>query len=245
MDLTKMLNQSPVAMDFQQKSPRSPDTAFINQLPMEILEEILVLLPMEDLLFAQCICRHWHDIIQGSRLQRALYMLPDHGDTYGLNPLLMKYFRFSRSVQGELDIILKRSHIGKLITCENASWRKMYPVQPPESLRAFQLCYPKEVEWTGYMRHWDSLCYLRSGASAWKIGEAFGSTTDLILAFVALSKREVAENASKSEEDCDKGMTSFPKDRMATYLSIREWFQATDFFDAGRLALTFDQLPRW
>lgn len=43
----------------------------------ELLENILVRLPMKKLLLAQRVCKHWHSLINGSiRLQRALFMAP-------------------------------------------------------------------------------------------------------------------------------------------------------------------------
>lgn len=43
----------------------------------ELLENILVRLPMKRLLLAQRVCKHWKALIDGSlRLQRALFMVP-------------------------------------------------------------------------------------------------------------------------------------------------------------------------
>ncbi|CZR52842.1 uncharacterized protein PAC_02719 [Phialocephala subalpina] len=112
----------------------------------EILENILLQLPVRDLLVnAQLVCRDWNTAIKSPTLQRALFFLPVPGTQIQysrFNPLLRKVFSpwFSKTqkknvyargkVFKDLDWYSSHEKIAAYAIKE-ASWRRMLPVQPP------------------------------------------------------------------------------------------------------------------
>lgn len=124
-----------------------PQTAVLTT--PELLTDILLHLPLLNLLHAQRICKSWnHIIISTPSLQRALFFSPEP-DTMAprFNPLLKKHFPMWFSeldsptnvvrVSGraicdlfEEEIGLSTGYAAKLMR-EEASWRKMLVIQPP------------------------------------------------------------------------------------------------------------------
>ncbi|KAF4307148.1 hypothetical protein GTA08_BOTSDO06092 [Botryosphaeria dothidea] len=101
----------------------------------ELLELILSFANLGDLLSAQRTCQRWKAVIDGSiKLQRCLYILPDRrgADCYGLNPLLVQRFRFSRDARGYLSVDTNTEWQERVLSCPSASWRRMLVSQPPE-----------------------------------------------------------------------------------------------------------------
>ena len=138
------LSLIPIAPIPSQRPSSTPEPLQI----VELLEQILLHLPMRDLLLAQRVCTRWHSLVtQSKRIQRALYFLPAAtpitGLRYPFNPLLAcafaDYFYFSPFMEpiyiasGYLDIILKSTskQWDESITRKEASWRKMLVCQPP------------------------------------------------------------------------------------------------------------------
>ncbi|KAF8850621.1 hypothetical protein BDZ45DRAFT_679679 [Acephala macrosclerotiorum] len=111
----------------------------------EILENILLQLPVRDLLVnAQLVCRRWNTVIKSPTLQQALFFLPESENKDQeprFNPLLKEVFPpwFSKNqkiiyargkVFNELDWNSSHEKIAAYARKE-ASWRQMLPVQPP------------------------------------------------------------------------------------------------------------------
>lgn len=119
----------------------------IQTLPTELLEKILLYIPMVDLLRSQSICKDWKSLVQDSiNIQRALFFAPKPQPEYEKtdreeNPLL--YSRFPAwIIDGENElgdkiatfIPLSLYHEGPdpmHIANPTASWRRMLLTQPP------------------------------------------------------------------------------------------------------------------
>lgn len=131
--------------------PHSP----IQSLPPELLEMVLLQLPMCDLLFAQSVCKHWEATIKGSsKVRKALFFDPESsplGEIYSKdsvkNQLLYNRFRgwqipINNEYNGPVASFIEFSSatIGDLdhIWQPTSSWRKMFLTQPPyEDLSLF------------------------------------------------------------------------------------------------------------
>jgi hypothetical protein len=116
----------------------------------ELFEAVLLQLSQRDLLVLQRVSRRWRDTIAGSpTVQQKLFFQPiDHAAEPELNPLLREIFpplfvpeevpnSWSNSRDwnntSEIDSLdwYKDGSRKKKIMREDASWRRMYPVQPP------------------------------------------------------------------------------------------------------------------
>ncbi|KAF2006414.1 hypothetical protein P154DRAFT_258943 [Amniculicola lignicola CBS 123094] len=134
--------RKPILYSTRKTSPPAPLEVY------ELLEQILLLLPMRDLLLSQRVCRRWrHVIVDSKPIQRALHFLPVSDDTPGRyeNPLLFDeppfcdYFGIGiMGDEGGLTGILMvgDSHSGwkkgwpKAFRYTEASWRRMQLTQP-------------------------------------------------------------------------------------------------------------------
>jgi hypothetical protein len=123
-------------------------------LTPELLEAIFFHLPLQDLLRVQRVCRGWRDIIaETPTLQRKLFLQPAHAsDTQPeFNPLLQKIFPNLLMVGDPLQLpeiwictgdLLESNffvhdiHRTQVLRPE-ASWRRMFPVQPPAKIEEF------------------------------------------------------------------------------------------------------------
>lgn len=86
-------------------APSAPPKSTAEPLQVvELLELILLNLPMRELLLSQRVCRRWKDVITGSQaLQRALYFLPEpdvecHSPSFTGKPI-SSYFRPNRLLE--------------------------------------------------------------------------------------------------------------------------------------------------
>ena len=105
----------------------------------EIFEEVLLLLPLKELLVnAQRVCRHWHiTIVSSLRLQRALFFVPatrqpdfctlrrTGGPDYGVEPPAPNPF-------GDLISIREYTNRSAAFDYRFASWRRMLVSQPQQ-----------------------------------------------------------------------------------------------------------------
>jgi hypothetical protein len=129
-----------------QKPPRASTSVFA--IP-ELLECIFHQLPLGEILRVQRICRQWRDIITDlPSLQEALFFRPktDRLHEPEFNPLLQSLFpplfdmtAVNYSSMHEEDEIkalpwYKDLNRRSSVLMEDASWRKMYPVQPPAKI---------------------------------------------------------------------------------------------------------------
>ena len=113
----------------------------------ELFEQVLLQLDMRTLLTsAQRVCRHWHETISLSPLlQEKLFFRPA-ADTAGprvRNPLLCELFPHFFPAEGaeqlrkfsmkefEDELPLGRGDCNALFMYKRASWRRMFPTQPP------------------------------------------------------------------------------------------------------------------
>ncbi|CAI6335894.1 unnamed protein product [Periconia digitata] len=132
----------------------STSTALTN-LPYEILEMILLFLPMRDLLLSQRICRYFKETIVSSKtIQRALFFEPSH---YPENPAKWDILRWNPLFEEKLAPSFNIRIIGVSCTQEGfvkmvaharlpkdasacpkwsdcASWKSMMITQPPATL---------------------------------------------------------------------------------------------------------------
>jgi hypothetical protein len=124
----------------------------------EVLEQILLHLDMRDLLRCKTVSSHWRQLISDSpALQQHLFLAPApfrDGQTPRMNPLLAELFpslfdlKMPRTLSGwdnsgmlsELGWLEDQNAQSKMFHPE-ASWRSMYPVQPPAKVNSFQFCY--------------------------------------------------------------------------------------------------------
>lgn len=134
-------DQVPIPASASQK-PRTPVPLEI----VELLEQILLHLPMRDVLLAQRVCTRWRSvIIHSNRLQRALYFVPSpipSGSCPPLvhNPLIASafaaYFSFPTANYRKpynTYVILKSTEKPweDSVKRKDASWRRMLIAQPP------------------------------------------------------------------------------------------------------------------
>jgi len=116
----------------------------------EILEAVLLQLPLREILHANAVCRRWRDVIAASpTLQQALFLAPDPAASARdrepeKNPLLEALFRelfqsglsFNRWDALEIKWFQRMAWFAdearrRAVLRADASWRRMYPVQPP------------------------------------------------------------------------------------------------------------------
>lgn len=140
-DISRALSQFSIA------SPSAQNTVFT--LP-ELIEAIFFQLDMADLLVIQRVSKRWQNIITTSpALQQKLFFKPVPKSTRQrrFNPLLKDmlpaFFRtdnIKEVPQGmeQCDIIgedwYQNEHRRRKFLCKEASWRRMYPIQPPTLL---------------------------------------------------------------------------------------------------------------
>ena len=117
---------------------------------IEIMESVLFALPMRDLLLAQRVCKQWQQLItQSPQLQRKLFLRPSPSSEAEpeFNDLLMEVFpplfrfdafenRFQLARFSDLKKLLWFQDEARRDSVLNpiASWRYMFPVQPPAKL---------------------------------------------------------------------------------------------------------------
>lgn len=137
----------------------------------ELLEQILLHLPMLDLLHSQRVCRHWKDIIDSSpTLQQALYFRPipvgrNHGEVGSnlqyqgsniFNPLLQEVFMewFDSSSYFKLNSRDNREYVAyipmqrddpEIFYRPEASWRRMLFQQTVPATQETLICFKKSV----------------------------------------------------------------------------------------------------
>ncbi|MCJ1462008.1 hypothetical protein MMC07_000608 [Pseudocyphellaria aurata] len=127
----------------------------IQSLPLELLENILLQLPMSDLLFAQSVCRQWQATVKGlPKVQKALFM---HGESEPIDPVenTLLYNRFcgwkiaySYAIGDPVASFIDLSSAPKYIQHPASSWRKMFLSQPPcEDLKFFTSCGVKRWDY--------------------------------------------------------------------------------------------------
>jgi len=151
-------------------------------LVAELFEAILLQLPHRDLLLAQAVSRHWRDtILTSPRIQQKLFFQPVSNTNHGpeLNPLLQWLLPpfFGPQINAPYattdaiesftpnDAIKNLGwyadqHYRDIVLRREASWRRMYPVQPParieSSLKIGECClqefYETPVEVKGHQR---------------------------------------------------------------------------------------------
>ena len=110
----------------------------------EVFQYILIELTVKDLLLLQRVSPYWRDTITNSRaLQEKLFFraITDVRHRPEFNPLLKKHFPYFFSASMGVDRNLFDPYgatfgdrDSKTILYEDASWRKMLPVQPPAAL---------------------------------------------------------------------------------------------------------------
>jgi hypothetical protein len=107
----------------------------------EVFQNILLELPVKDLLLLQRVSPYWRDTITNSRaLQENLFFraITDVKHRPQFNPLLKKHFPyFFKASMGVERGVFGPTFAGidsDKILHEDASWRKMLPVQPPAAL---------------------------------------------------------------------------------------------------------------
>ncbi|KAF2671982.1 hypothetical protein BT63DRAFT_185168 [Microthyrium microscopicum] len=135
----------------------------MNSLPCEILAEIFVKLDLGDLLRIQRVCQHWTTIICASpTLQQALFFRPSQqrpDSEFGFNPLLKELFppffltpitdiedsddEVESSMSQSADVVKDMQWFvdkerRNAVLRPDASWRRMFPIQPPIKLREIQ-----------------------------------------------------------------------------------------------------------
>lgn len=110
---------------------------------VELLEIILVQLPMSDLLFVQGVCKYWQTVIRKSiKIQRRFFFIPAPNASPELNPLPLKRLLIRWNENGKdpknhpsrhtLWVDFKGNSVEKLqVGGWSASWRHMLLVQPP------------------------------------------------------------------------------------------------------------------
>ncbi|KAF8158946.1 hypothetical protein K438DRAFT_328754 [Mycena galopus ATCC 62051] len=107
----------------------------------EILEQILVQLPIRDLLVTvPLVCKTWQAVTLSPALQRALFFAPDSASKRVQNPLLREmfppFFAFWEASKGsfsDMDDIeaMPWSKAPNAFKRQEASWRRMLIAQPP------------------------------------------------------------------------------------------------------------------
>lgn len=138
----------------------------------ELLERILLELPMVDILLVQRVCRRWKAVIQDSLpLQRALFLAPldplrfDSDEfSYQLtfNPLLQSRGFFPSWASLNVAFRIPRA------VDPNASWRRMYLTQPPST--GCQLYRPTWYV-AGTLEHLDCMKGMTAGDLTTKLEE--------------------------------------------------------------------------
>jgi hypothetical protein len=138
----------------------------------EILEAILLELPLQDLLTnAQLVNREWRTAIKSSKsIQKALFFKADPAASSQkprFNPLLQKafppWFDGRRHYRGKPFTDLKWSKNDEKRTAymrKEASWRRMLPMQPPPHvLKIDKASYYMRGNrrWKGQKRFWDGV----------------------------------------------------------------------------------------
>ncbi|KAK3636508.1 hypothetical protein LTR56_014134 [Elasticomyces elasticus] len=169
----------------------------------ELLEHILLHLPMRDLLFAQKVCKEWQQAINSSpSVQKALCFRPGTqadvaGDPryeldtpltasgFAPNQLLLRYFMpdngydYGEDVSEEEQVpICDR---GEDLICVNerhfsaeASCRRMYMTQPPASFSVDFRCDVTNEEW---LQEYSEKAYTARGFKRWNVpGEPYSET---------------------------------------------------------------------
>ncbi|KAL2066595.1 hypothetical protein VTL71DRAFT_2666 [Oculimacula yallundae] len=125
----------------------------------ELLEAILLQLPERNVLVFQRVCQQWqHTIVSSPALQNKLFLTPlPHLDDPVFNPLLKELFPFllsSKQVPGyysgnrewnnESEMLWMEWYKDEMrraqVLREDASWRKMFPVQPPAMVEGVKKC---------------------------------------------------------------------------------------------------------
>jgi hypothetical protein len=153
----------------------------------ELLEIILSHLPIRDLLLGQRVCRLWQQCITASSLlQQRLFFKskpmpenvtetggdggPKHHTLWETNPLLAtilptvklpheefhKDFEFSSWMRPEEENDMR---FRKAIMRPDASWRRMYPIQPPARIHEIRLwglcCGDSDDEWVSIRKEYE------------------------------------------------------------------------------------------
>jgi len=123
---------------------------------VELLESILLHVPLNDLLQFQRVCHRWNDTITTSpSLQQVLFLEPSKISPKNsrFNPLLKALFPpfFEDPMTGHPDLAkciremawYKNPQRRSAILNEKASWRRMFPMQPPVKIKQVILaqCY--------------------------------------------------------------------------------------------------------
>jgi hypothetical protein len=133
----------------------------------EILEHVLLQLDMRDVLHCQAVSKHWQRLIGTSpALRQHLFLepAPSHdGEAPRMNPLLATVFPriFDLEVPGtrfswEKSHNMRNMHWYKDETTRrkilqaSASWRDMYPVQPPAKLESLEILSQDSCVYTDF-----------------------------------------------------------------------------------------------
>lgn len=166
----------------------------------ELLEQVLLYLPMRDLLHSQRVCRYWKDVIDSSPvLQQALYFRPvpvgrKHGEV-GLNlqdqhsnifnPLLQEVFiewfnsssylnPKSRNNREYVAYIPMQRDDPEIFNRPEASWRRMLFQQSVPAAQETLICFRKRVGPYPY-----SIISLRSDYTMGKLYDHVNKLTDM------------------------------------------------------------------
>jgi len=173
----------------------------------ELLENILWHLPLQKILIFQRVCRHWkHIITTSSSFQELLFFRVKAGSQDGpkLNPLLRllfpPLFDISAFVREKNDATLGYYAKGhsvkeiyqlpwykdivrrKSVLREDASWRKMFPVQPPAKIDELM------IEWCcGCARSTESRVIANKYQHEQEAGAKMGLVFDVLVAMMDAS----------------------------------------------------------
>ncbi|KAF2867859.1 hypothetical protein BDV95DRAFT_610299 [Massariosphaeria phaeospora] len=148
-------------------------TSTLIGLPYEMLEAILLQLPIQDLLLCQSVCRAFGEMVSSSRpLRRALFLEPAHYsgklsewkllkwnpflETKLSNALSIRVMGVHRSAEGPVKMVahvrFRKDEVDGLnmLLHDQASWKQMLVTQPPVTL----LMHPSaSLFWKSSMEH--------------------------------------------------------------------------------------------
>ncbi|PVI03335.1 hypothetical protein DM02DRAFT_612254 [Periconia macrospinosa] len=158
-------------------SSTEPSSATLITIPYEILESILLYLPMKDLLLCQRVCQCFKQVVVSSKsIQRALFLKPSHSpqrfvewEPMRWNPLfeeklassfVIRILAINRTEEGLVkmiaqvrlreDIFSNRSWSDILLR-DDASWKSILITQPPATM----LLHPgASLFWKTSMESW-------------------------------------------------------------------------------------------
>lgn len=185
----------------------------------ELLESILIHLPLKGLLQAQLISRHFNSVIRTSpRLRQLLFQWPEQPNPeWRLHPLLSHHFLpfffidnygLSAGVDRYFSKYMKWTENGSTRSAflrKEASWRNMFVAQPPpSSLLVSRGTYYVDPE-TGSYREYDAT-YEEPGEDVSHVssenGVTMGVIYDLVLSFMTKEERGgVFNTAFESRDD--------------------------------------------